>query len=213
MDVTRYGENGLRVVFGRRITTETSERIRRFCARLSSLRPRGLVDIIPSFTTCLLIYDRDRTDFDALVSLIAAEERSLEQAETAPPRVHDIPVAYGGESGPDIGFVAAHCGLTEREVVEIHTATEYTVFAIGFLPGYPYLGPLSHRLETPRLETPRLRVPEGSVAIAQLQTGIYTFDSPGGWRIIGRTRKKLFDYERKPYNLLSTGDKVRFIPV
>jgi KipI family sensor histidine kinase inhibitor len=107
----------------------------------------------------------------------------------------------------------SHTGLSEDEIIEVHTAVTYKVFAVGFMPGFPYLGILDQRLYVPRLETPRLRVPEGSVGLAQLQTGIYPFESPAGWRIIGRTDKKLFDYNKDPYSIFRIGDKVRFIRV
>jgi inhibitor of KinA len=112
-----------------------------------------------------------------------------------------------------MGSVCAYSGLAEEEVVECHTSVIYTVFAVGFLPGFPYLGPLDRKLFVPRLDAPRVRVPEGSVGIAQLQTGIYPFDSPGGWRIIGKTSLRLFDTERPPYSLFMMGDQVRFVRV
>ena len=118
---------------------------------------------------------------------------------------------YGGEYGPDLEFVCEYCGLAEDEVIELHTASVYAVFSVGFLPGFPYLGPLDKRLFTPRLETPRLKVPEGSVGIAQLQTGVYSFESPSGWRIIGKTERSLFDYRRRPHSLLRLGDLVKFV--
>jgi KipI family sensor histidine kinase inhibitor len=127
------------------------------------------------------------------------------------PKTYEVPVEYGGGSGFDIDFVASHTGLSEDEIIEIHTSVTYKVFAVGFMPGFPYLGILDQRLYVPRLETPRLKVPEGSVGLAQLQTGIYPFESPAGWRIIGRTNKKLFDYNKEPYSVFQIGDKVRFI--
>jgi len=137
----------------------------------------------------------------------------LESIEVPEPHHHDIPVMYGGEYGPDMEFVTSYSGLTEEEVIEVHTGTIYTVFAVGFMPGFPYLGPLDKRLYSPRLETPRLKVPEGSVGIAQLQTGIYPFESPAGWRIIGKTHVPLFDYRKPPYSLMHIGDMVEFVRI
>jgi KipI family sensor histidine kinase inhibitor len=109
--------------------------------------------------------------------------------------------------------VCAYTGLTEEEVVECHASAVYTVFAVGFLPGFPYLGPLDKKLFMPRLDAPRVKVPEGSIGIAQLQTGIFPFDSPSGWRIIGKARLRLFDADRPPYSLFAMGDRVRFVSV
>jgi len=121
-----------------------------------------------------------------------------------------IPVCYGGEYGPDLTFVAQHTGLPEEEVVRIHTSRTYRVYMLGFLPGFPYLGGMDERIATPRLETPRTRIPAGSVGIAGCQTGFYPMESPGGWRIIGRTPIKAFDpFSDTPF-LLSPGDFVQF---
>jgi inhibitor of KinA len=108
-------------------------------------------------------------------------------------------------------FVRSHTGLTDNEIIDIHTGVVYTVYAVGFVPGFPYLGTLDKRLEVPRLETPRVRISGGSVGIAQRQTGVYPFPSPAGWRIIGRTEVRLFNPQEKPYSLLQIGDKVKFI--
>jgi len=125
----------------------------------------------------------------------------------------EIPVCYGGEWGPDLDFVARHAGLTTAEVIRRHAAAEYTVYMMGFLPGFPYLGGLDVSIAAPRLETPRRRVPAGSVGIAGEQTGIYPLASPGGWRLIGRTEVALFDLTARPPCLLAPGDQVQFIPI
>jgi len=130
-----------------------------------------------------------------------------------PPQQHDIPVRYGGDNGPDLSFVARHCGLDAAEVISRHCAELYTVYTVGFTPGFPYLGTLAAAIAAPRLETPRTRVPAGSVGIAQRQTGIYPFASPAGWQIIGRTATRLFDTGRPPFSLMQIGDKVRFYAI
>ena len=114
---------------------------------------------------------------------------------------------------PDLGDVAAHNGLSVEEVIRIHARSEYLVYFLGFSPGFPYLGDLPTELATPRLKTPRLRVPAGSVAIGGSQTGIYPVDSPGGWRLIGRTPLPLFSPEKDPPTLLQMGDRVHFVPI
>lgn len=124
----------------------------------------------------------------------------------------DIPVIYGKSSGPDLLSLAETVGLTPKQVVEAHCAERYTVFFIGFQPGFPYLSGLSPRLACPRHQTPRLSVPAGSVGIAGNQTGIYPLTSPGGWQIIGQTSSQLFDEKREAPFLLRPGDTVRFIP-
>lgn len=213
MNWTRYGEEGIRIVFGGTINTEVHEKVRRYYFFLKSLHLQEIIDIIPSFTTCIIYFNSRLTSFSTLVSFLKEKEKGLLQTEIPAPAAHTIPVMYGGQYGPDMEFVCSYAGLAADEVVEIHSGTVYTVFAVGFMPGFPYMGTLDKRLFVPRLETPRLKVNEGSVGIAQFQTGIYSFESPGGWRIIGKTDVKLFDYTEAPYSLLKIGDQVRFVPV
>ena len=190
---------------------EIHERVRRYYFFLKSLQLEEITDIIPSFRSCLILFDRKKTSYEALTASLRDKEFLMTHINIPEPKTHHVPVEYGGESGFGIDFVASHTGLSEDEIIEIHTSVTYKVFVVGFLPGFPYLGILDQRLYVPRLETPRLRVPEGSVGLAQLQTGIYSFESPAGWRIIGRTNKKLFDYSEEPYSIFQIGDEVRFI--
>ena len=127
------------------------------------------------------------------------------------PRRIEVPVRYGGAGGPDLEAVAAYHKLSIDEVVRLHTSREYTVYMMGFTPGFPYMGTLDSKIATPRLKTPRTRVPAGSVGIAEAQTGIYPIESPGGWQILGHTSLKLFDPEAAQPFLLSPGDRVQFV--
>jgi KipI family sensor histidine kinase inhibitor len=136
----------------------------------------------------------------------------VSQAAEFESRLIDVPVHYGGEMGPDLDFVAEHCGMSARQVVECHASVEYVVYFLGFQPGFSYMGGLPEALHTPRRAEPRLIVPKGTVAIGGSQTGIYPLQTPGGWQLIGHTAKALFDPKRHPPTLLQPGDKVRFIP-
>ena len=136
-----------------------------------------------------------------------------ESTERRAGRLVEVPVRYGGADGPDLEDVARIHGLRPRDVVEIHAGTEYEAFFLGFAPGFAYLGPLPASIVTPRLDVPRLRVPPGSVAIAGGQTAIYPTQTPGGWRLIGRTELRPWDVSRDPPALILPGDRVRFVPV
>jgi inhibitor of KinA len=125
----------------------------------------------------------------------------------------EIPVCYGGRFGPDLGAVAAWAGMDPHLVIAAHASREYRVFMLGFLPGFPYMASVDERIAMPRRDTPRTRVAAGSVGIAGPQTGVYSFDSPGGWQIIGRTPLVLFDAGHQPPALLAPGQRVRFRPV
>ena len=128
-------------------------------------------------------------------------------------KVFEIPVCYGGEFGPDLATIAEHAGLSEQEVIDIHTSTDYLIYMLGFLPGFTYLGGLDERIHTPRLANPRIRIPAGSVGIGGSQTGIYPMDSPGGWQLMGLTPVKTYDPDREVPILVEAGDYIRFVPV
>lgn len=172
----------------------------------------GFEEAIPGFTTLAVRFDAQRIGLREAVPAVraraaAARGRGFEGREV------EIPVCYGGEAGPDLAWVAEHCGLSEADVIELHHGPVYTVHLLGFAPGFPYLAGMDRRLAAPRLETPRVAIPAGSVGIAGEQTGIYPQASPGGWRLIGRTPIPLFDPEQVPPTRLLPGDRVRFRPI
>ena len=182
----------------------------------------GMIETVPAFHSLTLYYDPLTVRMhmnDQATSSEYVKERlreivsSLHERSLPPPRRVDIPVCYGGSFGPDIAAVAEHNGLHADDVIHIHSSGEYTVFMLGFAPGFPYLGGMDQRLAMPRKATPRLRIPAGSVAIAGEQTGIYPLESPGGWNLIGRTPLTLFNQRSDPPTLLKAGAIVRFHPI
>ncbi|HPK53523.1 MAG TPA: allophanate hydrolase subunit 1, partial [Smithellaceae bacterium] len=188
MKVSRFGEDGIRVIFGEGIDLGIHERVRNFYFYIKALQLRAIIDLIPSFRSCLIHFDTELTNFELLSSLLMEREaEALSSGHTPEPVLHQIPVRYGGPEALDMKIVCAQTGLPESEVITIHSNEVYTVFAVGFIPGFPYLGTLDKRIRVPRLETPRTRITAGSVGIAQGQTGVYPFPSPAGWRIIGHT--------------------------
>ena len=153
----------------------STNQVRRAFFICRSLDRREILEIVPSFCACVIIYDEERISFPELAALLQERLADLSSVEMPPPRIHEIPVRYGGEYGPDLSFVAGHCHLRPEEVIARHTGELYTVYTVGFTPGFPYLGTLDAAIAAPRLETPRTRIPAGSVGIAQRQTGIYPF--------------------------------------
>jgi KipI family sensor histidine kinase inhibitor len=172
--------------------------------------PAGIIEIIPTYRSLLIVYDPLQTTPTRLKKTLISLEERLPGIEIPPPGTVEIPVCYGGEFGPDIEFVAESHEITVDEVIRLHTEPEYPIYMIGFTPGFPFLGGLPQALHTPRLETPRTLVPEGSVGIANNQTGIYPVASPGGWQLIGRTPVKLFAPERPDPFLYQAGDCIKF---
>jgi KipI family sensor histidine kinase inhibitor len=173
---------------------------------------QDLIDVVPGWTSLLLHYDLRRTDHLRLATqLTPLLEAWLDEPVPAESgRLHEIPIWYAGE---DLDAVAAACGLDVDGVIALHSAGEYRVGAIGFAPGFAYLGGLDERLALPRLATPRTRVPAGSLAIAERQTAIYPQASPGGWHLLGLCPWRLFDAETVPPCPLALGDRVRFIAI
>ena len=191
-------------------------RVHALADRLRDARVSGVGDIVPGMRDLVVHVDPLRCNLDALTELIAAPPTetttALDRETTNDDVVLEVPVTYGRDAGPDLLDVARTCGLSPDEVCRRHAAVEYRVCFVGFLPGFPYLGPVDTRLRMPRRATPRPKVPPGSVAIAGEYSGIYPWASPGGWHLIGRTDVRLFDPERDPPALLAPGARVRFVP-
>jgi len=162
-------------------------------------------EVVPGWRTLLLT-----TDGDPRVLVDEVKRLATTTASSVATQHHEIPVRYDGE---DLADVAEASGLAPEEVVELHAGAEYVVVLLGFSRGFPYLAGLPEQLRLPRLSTPRTKVPAGSVGIALDQCGIYPMDSPGGWRLLGRTDLPVFDETRDPPNLLGIGDTVRFVVV
>ena len=207
------GDRGLLVEYGGCIDLRINLKVRSMAALLDQSPFKGIIEVIPTYRSLLIIYDPGKTEPKTIRTGLEALEERLTDVEIPSPETVEIPVCYGGDLGPDISFVAESHDITEEEVIEIHSSAEYPIYMIGFTPGFPFLGGLSERLYTPRLESPRTHVPAGSVGIANNQTGIYPVASPGGWRLIGRTPLKLFDPSRKNPFLYSMGDRIRFVPI
>lgn len=168
----------------------------------------GVVDVVPAYRDVAVFADPEMIQLDELERLLKALPRALENSP--PGRCLVIPVVY---DGPDLEPTSERLGLTPAEVVACHAGPVYDVFAIGFLPGFPYAGWLRPPLAgLPRLEMPRTRVPAGSVAIAGRQTGVYPGPSPGGWRILGRTPLCLVDVA-DGYFPIRAGDQIQFTAI
>jgi len=171
----------------------------------------GVRDVVSTYRSVAVFFDPLRTRLEAITR--ALEEAGRTPFAAAPSSAVAVPVAYGGDNGPDLPDVARAAGLDEAEVVRRHAGRAYRVFMLGFVPGFAYMGTVDEAIEMPRRATPRVRVPAGSVAIAGRQTGIYPQETPGGWHLIGRTRVRPFDANRNPNFLVAAGDHVRFVPV
>jgi inhibitor of KinA len=203
------GDSALLVQLGEQIDLSLNRRLHALAQRLNGIA--GLGEAVPGYAALLLHYDPLLLDDAQVLALVQRELALVEEASIPAARRVEIPVRYGGMDGPDLEFVAAHNGLSVEEVVHLHSQVDYVVYFLGFSPGFPYLGGLDSAIATPRLDSPRPRIPAGSVGIAGGQTGLYPQETPGGWRIIGRTGLRLFDPTQQQPALLAPGDVVRFV--
>jgi len=213
--IVPLGDASLLVQFGEEIHPVINQRVHVLAGLLEASPPEGLIETVPAYATLLVHYDPLIISYtqvrDFLRGKLSQVEETLSQAQSKPRRRLEVPVRYGGEYGPDLESVARHLQLSVEDVIRLHSENTYTVYMMGFTPGFPYMGILNEALVTPRLETPRTRVPAGTVAIAGSQTGIYPIASPGGWRLIGWTPLTLFDPASDTPFLFTPGDEVKFI--
>lgn len=205
------GDSALLVQLGDEIDITINQRVHALAALINLSAPKGVIETVPAYATLLVHYDPLILSYEQVKNFLQEKITQIEGNESRKRKRVEVPVRYGGDYGVDLEAVAGHCQLQMTDVIRIHSQKIYTVFMMGFTPGFPYMGKLDDTIVVPRLETPRVRVPAGTVAIAGLQTGIYPIDSPGGWQLIGWTPLQLFDPEAEMPFLFSPGDEVKFI--
>lgn len=207
------GDQSLVLELGNSIDYEINQKIRGLTYSIEQNSIPGVIELIPSYRSILINFDATVISIPKLKIIASEHYSNLKNIALPEPKTIEIPTLYGGEYGPDIEFVAKNAKLTIEEVINIHTKNIYPIYMIGFTPGFPYLKGLDEQLNTPRLKTPRTSISEGSVGIADNQTGIYPVKSPGGWQIIGRTPIKLFSPNNKNPFIFNIGDNIKFIPI
>ena len=214
--LSRLGDGALVLAFEERIDPIVNSHVVHAAAAIREAACGGVRDVVASYTAVTVHFDPLRTDLESLAARmkrIAEEVPSDRDGPGAASRTVEIPVCYGGAHGPDLPAVARFGGCSEAAVVARHAAPAYRVYMLGFLPGFAYLASVDPTIAAPRRETPRLRVPAGSVGIAGGQTGVYPLEAPGGWQLIGRTPRRVYDPDRAEPFLLRAGDAVRFVPI
>ena len=213
MQIHSAGESALIVYLGEQTSPEISARVQALAAALEDSLGADLVDLVPSYASLLVIYDAMATDHLSVTHRIHEAAESLEAIAAGDGQEIVLPVYYHPEAGEDLEALAARADISVDDVIALHSGTEYRVYAIGFAPGFPYMGEVDARIAAPRLSTPRQKVPRGAVAIADRQTAVYPAPSPGGWNLIGRCPVRMFDPDKDPVMPVSVGDRVRFEPI
>lgn len=212
--ISPVGDCAISIDFGQVIDPKINRHIRQTIERIQALQLDGIIELVPTYCALLVQYDAMLYSYADMCNIIEHTfSESVTDSDNEMVTVIEIPTVYGGEFGPDLGFVASHNNLSEEEVIAIHSGTDYLVYMLGFIPGFTYLGGMDPRIATPRLSSPRTLIPAGSVGIAGEQTGTYPSDSPGGWQIIGRTPVTMYDMSKEEAALLSAGDYVRYVPI
>jgi len=207
------GDAAITVEFGNEIDPQINGCVVTFAETIARQGWKEILDVVPTYRSVTVHFDPLQVDSAALTDWLTSLPRPG-QRDTAPEgTLHEIPVCYGGEWGPDLNDVASFAGLSPDEAIALHASICYRVYMLGFSPGFPYLGLVPERLAMPRLSTPRTKVPEGSVGIADSQTGIYPSATPGGWRLIGRTPLPLYRKTNPTPFRIKPGDLVQFRPI
>jgi len=215
ISINDASENSIIVYFGSETSDSISNQINAFCIHMKTNYQTYIIDLISSYASVLLIFDVPNISHSEIKRIVRASLAKLEKSSkksgvSEEKQVITLPVLYGGENGPDLSTIAKNAGISEREVISIHESKPYLVYAIGFAPGFAYLGEVDPKIATSRLETPRQTVPKGAVAIADRQTAVYPAESPGGWNIIGICPIPMFNSLSPPYMPVSVGDTVKF---
>jgi inhibitor of KinA len=220
MRIYPLNERAITIELGESISEDVHRRVMSLRDEIIEKSFAGILDVVTAYTTVTVYFDPDllrisalpgKTPLQKMTQFVSEKAISIKKVKgNAVNSVITIPVCYHHDFAFDLRWVASHHNTTDEEIVRRHTNMEFTVFMIGFTPGFPYMGILPPDLESPRKQNPRIQVPAGSVGVAGKQTGIYPFTTPGGWQIIGRTPVTLFDPKSARPSLLKPGDKVRF---
>ncbi|MBR9867028.1 MAG: 5-oxoprolinase subunit PxpB [Oceanospirillales bacterium] len=213
MRIEIAGENALIIYFGEKTDPRVSSQVQQAVTILETELSGKLIDMVPSYASLLVIYDQLATDHLEIRSGIRKVLSQLGESDNREGNLVILPAYYSTESGPDLEALAQRADLSTEEVIKIHSEMEYRVYAIGFAPGFAYLGEVDERIAAPRLSTPRTRVPRGAIAIADRQTAVYPAVSPGGWNLIGLCPTRMFNPEADPTMPVQVGDRIRFNPI
>ena len=213
MQLIPASDSSLLVVFGDAMSPEIQRQVLGLFHALQARQDARIRNLHPGYVSLLVDFDPLEVTHDDIAEMIATAATSESASREGERRLVEIPVCYDAEFGPDLQDVAAHTKLPAKDVIRLHSGATYDVCFLGFTAGFAYLGGMPEELSTPRLATPRRSVAAGSVGIAGGQTGIYPTETPGGWRLIGRTPLRMFDPKASQPTLVIPGDQLRFVPI
>jgi len=201
------------IYFANFISKENVKLVQQNYISLKKLNNKGLIDITPSYTSILIHYDLQYFSYKKIIEFLNENITLKIDVTQEEGRLVEVPIYYDEEVGFDLQRISQLAKLSIKDIIELHSSTKYSVYTIGFLPGFAYLGEVDEKIATPRLESPRSKIPKGSLGIADNQSAIYPVESPGGWNIIGRTYLDMFDKNIEGFSYLGVGDIVKFKPI
>ncbi|MFD1470976.1 5-oxoprolinase subunit PxpB [Companilactobacillus mishanensis] len=208
----QISEQALEVVFPEQIDVQENKLIQLVARKLIEEKAVGVIGVIPAYHTLTVNFDYDLTSYHDLIDEIDTLIETSDSEQSTEKTIVELPVCYDREFGPDLDDVANFASISVDELIKLHSSTDYFIYMMGFLPGFAYMGSVPENIAMPRLEVPRKKIAPGSVGIAGAQTGMYPVESPGGWRLIGRTPVKLYDVT-DPVLKYKSGDYIRFKPI
>ena len=217
--IVKANENSYIIYFSNDISPQIFTTVRYFCQALKKQKTHAFTHIIPAYNNVLVSYEKPSLSPSVMIGFLrdtvqkVLEKSNTDELENSGKK-HYLPAYYHHEVGMDIDKVLQRCNLSSLEqLIALHSGTEYTVYAVGFCPGFAYLAEVNEKLSIPRHQSPRLSVPSGSIAIAELQTAIYPTSTPGGWHIIGNCPLSLTPKQNNLNTLWQIADKVVFEPI
>ncbi len=212
MKLLPLSENTVLILFEQEINHSVFQQVTHCTKKIEADLAEYLVDIVPSYASIQILFNITKISLEEFNNLLnqVIKDTTVDVAEDRSTKIIDIPVYYGLEVALDIKHIAASANISVDEVISIHSSVTYDVYAIGFAPGFAYLGNVDKRIAMPRKETPRKKIRQGSLGIADQQTAIYPSDSPGGWQIVGRTPLSMIDYTEEKLTQFEVGDQVKF---
>lgn len=211
--LTIAGENALMLYFDQRIDPAISALVQQACVLIRAELADAVIDLLPSYASVLILFNPLSTDLYRVQAQLQHCLQQLQSGNSHSGKLVELPVYYSEQSGPDLALIARTKNISIDEVIQRHQAVSYRVYAIGFAPGFAYLGEVDPLLQMPRLATPRAKVPRGAVAIADRQTAVYPAQSPGGWNLIGLCPTPMFNPAASPAMPVAVGDEVRFVAI
>ena len=207
------GDAALVVEFGDIIDENVNAQVHALARKIEEQHIEGIMEVVPTFRSVLVQYDVFVCSYSQIRDVVHSLADNLNVLDKTAKKIVKIPCCYGARFGQDLSDMEKLTGLDRDEIIAIHSATDYKIYMLGFLPGFVYLGGLDKRIEVPRLKTPRVKIRKGAVGIGGNQTGMYPMDYPGGWRLMGATPIDLYDENRETPILLAAGEYIRFVPI